>query len=212
MIVTWHGAGAIRIQQGDLVVALGPVSKKSKLKPSSFGADVALVPIRHEDADGEDAVSRGDKEPFVARTPGEYETNGLFLRGFATRSTYGGTPQPNTCFSFQIDDCNVLYLGATEGDDIPAEAKEELADTDMLFVPIGGEGCLDPAKAYKLAVKREPKVIVPIFYGGDIGAKDALAKFLREAGAEGVEPIEKLTVRRRDLEKLAGQVVVLSAS
>lgn len=212
MIVTWHGAGAIRIQQGDLVVALGPVSKKSKLKPSSFGADVALVPIRHEDADGEDSVSRGDKEPFVARTPGEYETNGLFLRGFATRSGYGGAPRVNTCFSFQVDDCNVLYLGATEDDDIPAEAKSELPDTDMLFVPIGGEGCLDPAKAYKLAVKREPKVIVPIFYGEDVGAKDALQKFLREAGAESVEPVDKLTVRRRDLEKMAGQVVVLSAA
>lgn len=211
MIVTWHGAGAIRIQQGDLVVALGPVSKRSKMKPSSFGADVALVPIRHEDADGEDAVSRGDKQPFVARTPGEYETNGLFVRGFATRSGYGGS-RPNTCFSFQIDDCNVLYLGATEDEDIPAEAKEEMPDTDMLFVPIGGEGTLDPAKAYKLAVKREPKVIIPIFYGDEVGAKDALQRFLREAGAEGVEPVEKLTVRRRDLEKMAAQVVVLATS
>lgn len=212
MIVTWHGAGSVRIQQGDLVVALGPVSKKSKLKPSNFGADVALVPVRHEDADGEDAVSRGDKEPFVARTPGEYETNGLFVRGFATRTTYGGAPKPNTCFSLQIDDCSILYLGATEDDDIPAEAKSELPDTDMLFVPIGGEGTLDPAKAYKLAVRREPKVIVPIFYGDGVGAKDALQKFLREAGADGVEPVEKLTVRRRDLEKMAGQVVVLAAS
>jgi L-ascorbate metabolism protein UlaG (beta-lactamase superfamily) len=208
MIVTWHGAGAIRIQQGDLVVALGPVSKRSKLKPTSFGADVCLVPVRHEDADGEDAASRGDKQPFVARTPGEYETNGLFLRGFATRSGYGGEPKPNTCFSFQVDDCNVLYLGATDEDDIPAEAKEELPETDMIFVPIGGEGTLDPARAYKLAVRREPKVIVPIFYGDE----GALKKFLREAGAEGVEPVEKLTVRRRDLEKMAGQVVVLSAS
>lgn len=194
------------------MVALGPVSKRSSLKPSSFGADVCLVPIRHEDADGEDAVSRGDKEPFVARTPGEYETNGLFLKAFATRSSYGGAPRQNTAFSFQIDDCNVLYLGATGDDDIPAEAKEELPDTDMLFVPIGGEGCLDPAKAYKLAVRREPKVIVPIFYGDGVGAKDALQKFLREAGAEDVTPVDKFTARRRDLEKLSGQVVVLSAA
>ena len=212
MIVTWHGAGAIRIQQGDLVVALGPVSKRSKLKPSSFGADVALVPIRHEDADGEDAVSRGDAQPFVARTAGEYETNGLFVRGFSTRSGYGGDSRPNTAYSFQIDDCNVLYLGATDEDDIPAEAKEEMPETDMIFVPIGGEGTLDPAKAYKLAVRREPKVIIPIFHGDGVGAKDALQKFLREAGADGVEPVEKLTVRRRDLEKMAGQVVVLAAS
>jgi L-ascorbate metabolism protein UlaG (beta-lactamase superfamily) len=208
MIVTWHGAGAIRIQQGDLVVALGPVSKRSKLKPSNFGADVALVPVRHEDADGEDAVSRGDARPFVARTPGEYETSGLFVRGFATRTTYSGGPGPNTCFSFQIDDCNVLYMGATEEDDIPAEAKEELPETDMIFVPIGGEGTLDPAKAYKLAVRREPKVIVPIFHDGG----DALKRFLREAGADKVETVDKFTVRRRDLEKMAGQVVVLAAA
>lgn len=206
MIITWNGLGSIRIQQGDLVVAFGPVSKKSDHKAASFGADLALIPVRHPDADGVDAVSRGGEEPISLRGPGEYEAKGMFVRGFATGTNYGGQEGVNTAFSLAIDECNILYLGATADEDLPGDAKEELPDTDIMFVPIGGKGTLDPAAAYKLAVRREPKIIIPIFYGD----KAALDRFLKEGGAEKVEPVDKLTVRRRDLEKMAGQIVVLS--
>lgn len=214
MIITWNGLGSIRIQQGDMVLAFGPVSKDSKFKSASFAADVALVPIRHPDADGVAAVSRGEAEPISLRGPGEYEAKGLFVRGFQTTSGYGGQPLVNTAYSLAVDECNLLYLGALgpseEGDgSLPADALEELPDTDILFVPIGGEGVLGAAAAAKLAVRLEPKVIVPIFYG-ETGEKDALKKFLREAGADQVEAVDKFTVRRRDLEKMSGQVVVLA--
>ncbi|HEY4507862.1 MAG TPA: MBL fold metallo-hydrolase [Candidatus Paceibacterota bacterium] len=208
MVITWNGVGSVRIQQGDLVLAFGPVSKRSKQKTASFGADVALVPIRHPDADGVDAVSRSGAEPISLRGPGEYEAKGLFVRGFETRSGYGGSALVNTAYSVSVDECNILYLGAIEGE-LSAEATEELPDTDILFVPIGGEGVLSPSAAAKLAVQLEPKAVIPIFYGGPGGA-EALKKFLRESGAEKVEPVDRLTVRRRDLEKMSGQVVVLS--
>jgi hypothetical protein len=45
--------------------------------------------------------------------------------------------------------------------------------------------------------------------GGDMGEKDALKKFLKEEGAD-VKPIEKLTIKKKDLEGKEGEVVVLA--
>jgi L-ascorbate metabolism protein UlaG (beta-lactamase superfamily) len=79
---------------------------------------------------------------------------------------------------------------------------------DLLFVPIAGDGVLSPADAYKLAVQFEPKLIIPI---GHDTSKDALKMFLKEAG-EDTKPVEKLTIKKKDIEGKEGEVVVLSSS
>ena len=45
---------------------------------------------------------------------------------------------------------------------------------------------------------------------GQIGNKDALKLFLKEAG-EDVKPIEKLTVKKKDLEGKEGEIIVLES-
>jgi hypothetical protein len=43
-----------------------------------------------------------------------------------------------------------------------------------------------------------------------VGIDNALKKFLKEAGEEAVKPIDKLTIRKKDLEGKEGEVVILS--
>jgi L-ascorbate metabolism protein UlaG (beta-lactamase superfamily) len=90
---------------------------------------------------------------------------------------------------------------------LPKESDEAIEEVDILFVPIGGDGVLDPASAYKLAVSIGPKIIIPIHYG-EIGSKDALKQFLKEAG-ENPTPVPKLTLKKKDLEGKDADVVVL---
>jgi len=45
---------------------------------------------------------------------------------------------------------------------------------------------------------------------GVMGEKDALKKFLKEEGAEGQGPVDKLTLKKKDLEGKEGEVVVLA--
>jgi len=78
---------------------------------------------------------------------------------------------------------------------------------DILFVPVGGDGVLGAAAAYKLAVSIGPKIIIPIHYG-EIGSKDALKAFLKEAG-ESPKSETKLTLKKKDLEGKEADVVVL---
>lgn len=211
MIITYEGAEFIKIQQGNTILAFNPISKNSNLKSSNFGADVALVTANHPDLNGVETVTRGEKEPFVINGPGEYEVEGLFIKGYPTKTHYGGTEKINTIFSTKIDNINIVFLGAISDTDFSSEIKEDLDDVDILFVPIGGEGVLDASDAYRFAVKREPKLIIPIHFG-DIGSKDALKSFLKEGGSEDTKSVEKLTVKVKDIEKSEGEIVVLKAN
>jgi L-ascorbate metabolism protein UlaG (beta-lactamase superfamily) len=104
---------------------------------------------------------------------------------------------------------NLCFLGALSEKELPSDAVEGLDDIDILFVPIGGEGVLTPAEAYKVAVNLEPKIIIPCHFGS-IGDKNALKVFLKEAGEENIKPEEKLTLKKKDLEGKKADVVVLA--
>lgn len=211
MIITYEGIECIKIQHGDLTVAFNPISKDSKFKGPSFGADVVFVSANNPDFNGVEAVSRGDKEPFVISGPGEYEVKGMVVKGYLSKTNYGATEKFNTIYSVSIDNMNVVYMGAISELDVSNEVKEGLADVDILFMPIGGDGVLNPNDAYRLAVKRESKVIIPIHFGS-VGEKDALKSFLKEGGNEDVKAVDKFTVKSRDLVGKEGEVVVINPS
>ena len=215
MIISYQGVESFKIQFGDTIVAYNPVSKDSKFKPTKFGADIVLISTNHEDLNGADQASRGDREAFLINSPGEYEVGGVFVRGFLTHTEYGvrsGEEKNNTAYAMNLEGMNLCFLGAIRSaEDLQADAKEALDDIDVLFVPISGNGVLAPDEAYKLAVKLEAKIIIPMHYGEDISTT-ALKQFLKEGGEEGVKPVDKLTLKKKDLEGKEGEIVVLSAS
>lgn len=210
MVITYMGGECFKVSQGDLTIALNPPSKDSGLKTAKFGSDIVLSTIDHEDMRGIENASFGDREPFAIVGPGEYEVRGVAVRGFGAESQYGGEKHINTIYSIALEGMNLCFLGALSSTELPQAAKQELDDIDILFVPVGGDGVLSPADAEKLSVQLEPKTIIPMHYG-TIGGKDALKTFLKEAGAEDVKPIDKLTIKKKDLEGKEGEIVVLSA-
>ncbi|OHA16715.1 MAG: hypothetical protein A3C79_00015 [Candidatus Taylorbacteria bacterium RIFCSPHIGHO2_02_FULL_45_28] len=207
MIINYLGGQFVKIQFGDTILAFNPISKDSKLKPAKFGADVVLSSVNHPDMNGIDQVTFGDKKPFTISGPGEYEVKGIFIKGFASESGYDGEKRINTIYTVALEGMNICFLGALNTSELPKEADEGIDAVDILFVPISGDGVLDPAKAYKLAVSIGPKIIIPVNYG-DSGDKDALKKFLKEAG-ENPKPEPKLTLKKKDLEGKEADVVVL---
>ncbi len=211
MVITYHGGECFKVSQGDLTLAFNPPSKDSALKVSKFGSDIVLSSLDHPDFNGVETASLGDKKPFVITGPGEYEVRGVEVRGFASESSYGKKKGLNTIYSVSLEGMNLCFLGALEGSDLPHDAKQGLEDIDILFVPIGGEGALDYSAAYKLAVQLEPNIIVPMGYG-DGGQKDALKLFLKEAGAEGEKAVDRLTLKKKDLEGKEGEIVILENS
>ena len=206
MILTYHEGACIRAAAGDTTLVLGPVSKSSKhFKPTNFGADVAFISFDHPDMNGADEAARGDKQPFVISGPGEYEVKDISVAAFPAGSTYGGEGKINTVYSIHFDGLSVLYLGALGDLDLPSDVLEMDAP-DILIIPIGGAGALSPAEAQKLAVKVEAKIIIPVLYDDK-----SLKQFLKEAGTEDVTPVDKFTVKPRDVADKESEVVVLTA-
>lgn len=206
MIISYFGAEFFKVQFGDITLAFNPISKDSSLKPSRFGADIVFVSANHEDFNGIDQVSHGEKKPFVVGGPGEYEVRGVFIKGLPSESEYGGEKLINTIYTVTLENMNICFLGAINTPELKNETVEALDEIDILFVPIGGEGVLEPAKAYKLAVSLEPKLIIPMHYN------DAQLKaFLKEAG-ENPKPEAKLTLKKKDLEGKEGDIIVLESS
>ena len=207
MIITYLGGEFVKVQFGDTILAFNPVSKDSELSTSKFGADIVLSSLNHADMNGVDLVSFGEKKPFVISGPGEYEVKGVFIKGFATESGYDNEKRINTVYTVALEGMNICFLGAVNTPELPKDTDEGIDNVDILFVPIGGDGVLNPAQAYKLAVSIGPKIIIPMHYG-DIGAKDALKAFLKEAG-ESPKPESKLTLKKKDLEGKDADVMVL---
>ncbi len=196
MIINYLGGQFVKIQFGDTILAFNPISKDSKLSS-----------INHDDSNGVDQVTFGEKKPFVIAGPGEYEVKGVFIKGFASESEYDGEKRINTIYTVSLEGMNICFLGALNKGELPKDADEAIDEVDILFTPISGEGVLDPEQAYKLAVSIGPKIIIPINYG-DMGDKDALKKFLKEAG-ENPKSEPKLTLKKKDLDGKEAEVMVL---
>ncbi len=210
MIITYHNADFFKVSFGDTTIAVNPISKDSKIKGARFGSDITLVSLNSPEHNGVDVTSRGDKESFLIKGPGEYEVSGVFIKGFISKSNYGGEDRFNTIYTVSLEGINLCFLGALGEKDLSSETKEAIDGVDILFVPVGGDGVLDPATAHKVAVQFEPKLIIPSHFA-EVGDKNALKTFLKESGAENVKPVDKLTIKRKDLDGMEGEVMVLDA-
>ncbi|HEV7121739.1 MAG TPA: MBL fold metallo-hydrolase, partial [Candidatus Paceibacterota bacterium] len=157
-------------------------------------------------------VTYGDKEPFAITGPGEYEKEGVTAQGFLTKSQYGlakGQSEAiNTVYAVKLEGMTLVHLGALADTTLSLEAREAIDEIDVLFVPVGGDGVLDPAEAAKLATFLEPKIIIPMHWSG-MGEKDALDTFIKAAGGES-EKMDKLTLKKKDAAEKDGAIIVVT--
>ncbi len=207
MIITYHGGQCFKVSFGNTTLAFDPISKQAKkLEPVKFGADVALISLRHPNMNGAAQVSFGTKEPFVIDGPGEYEIGEVSVRGYGVKTHYDGEDRYATIYQVRMEEMNLVFLGALKEPEIDPKILSELGDIDILFVPIGGGDVLEVPEAAKLATKLEAHLVIPMHYDSA-----ALKAFLKEEGTEGLKPVDKLTIKMKDVLAMEGEVVVLSS-
>ncbi len=199
MIITFHSEQFFKVQAGDTVLAFNPISIKKGDKVSRFGADVVFSTQNDDIYNGFDTVTYGDKEPVRVYGPGSYEIDGLMIQAFGVEDGEGKDTKIHTLYSFVFDDMKVAYLGSVgKKESIPPEAMEAITESDIIFISV------THPDAYALAVTLAPKIIIPMGYNN---MKDpALSEFLQESGGEKVEKLDKLTIKRKDIETLVAKV------
>ena len=99
-----------------------------------------------------------------------------------------------------IDGVNIVHVGDL-GHILNEEQISQIETTDILLVPVGGIYTIDGETAAKVVAQFEPKVVIPMHYkipGLKFDLKE-VEPFLKEMGAENVEPVSKLTITRDKL-------------
>ena len=204
MIITHHGGQSFKVSFGNTTLAFDPISKSSKLASTKFGSDVAFISMNHPDFNGSDQVAHSSKQPFVVAGPGEYEIGDVVARGYGVKENYEGVERYNTIYQVKLEDMNMVFLGALGSPEIDPKILSEFGDIDILFIPVGGGDVLEVPQAAKLALKLEARLIIPMHYD-----KISLTAFLKEMGAD-VSPVEKLTLKKKDVNEMESDVAVLS--
>ncbi len=206
MIITHHGGECFKVSFGDTTIAFNPISKKSKLTSVKFGADVVFTSLNHPNFNGVEEMVFGSKQPFVVDGPGEYEVGEVTARGFGVETMYDGEKRFNTIYQVHLEGINMVFLGALGSEVIDPKILGEFGEIDILFVPIGGGDVLDVPAASKLGTKLEARCVIPMHYDDN-----ALTAFLKEEGVTAEKPLEKLTIKKKDLLEMQGSVVVIES-
>jgi len=211
MVITWLGQACFKIQSGDQVVVIDPFSKEIGLTPPRFKSDVVLITHDHYDHANAETLAG---EPFVVKTPGEYETGGIYVQGIETfhDNTHGKERGMNTIYKIEMEEIRVAHMGDFGEDEIRDETIEELGDVDVLLIPVGGKYTIDAEAAARVVKQIEPRFVIPMHYKipGLKIALNGVEEFLKEMGAIKTEVQEKLVLKKKDLgEDEKAEVVVL---
>ncbi len=208
MEISWLGHSCFHLRGKNVTLITDPFSPQ--LGHSLGKISAPIVTISHNHPGHNYAVGVGGN-PRVVRGPGEYEISDVLITGVASYhdDKHGQNLGRNTIYIIHMDELVICHLGDL-GHILQEEQLEEVADADLLLVPIGGQHTINATQAAEVISQVEPHIVIPMHYSPTIGdAANPLDKFCREMGIEAINPQPKLSITRSALPAEA-QVVILS--
>lgn len=172
--------------------------------------DILLATHEHKDHSNIKAV--GGK-PFLVDGPGEYEIKGVFIHGIPGYhdSEEGKTRGEITIFTIEAEDIRICHLSDLGQKKLLDEQVEKIGDIDILMIPVGGGPTINAGQAQEVINQIEPRIIIPMHYQlPKLAIKlDSVNKFLSVMGKKKIEPVEKFTIKKKDLPSDGAEIVVL---
>lgn len=214
MEISWSGHSCFQLRGKNVTLVTDPFSPQhgptagDTSRLSKINASIVTISHNHPGHNYEQGV--GGK-PRVVRGPGEYEISDVLITGVASYhdTKRGQEHGRNTIYVIHMDDLVLCHLGAL-GHPLQEEQLEEVADADVLLLPIGGNNTINATQAAEMISQVEPRIVIPMHYPVVEGeTSPALSTFCQEAGVENVNPQPKLSVTRNSL-PAETQVIVLA--
>ena len=198
MDLIWLGHSSFRLHSEGMVVVTDPFPESLGLRMDARPASVVTVSNTHPNHSAAGVVPGG---PRVFRAPGEYEYNGIMVRGVMTPLP-GGVPheQRNVAFTIEMDGIGVCHLGDLSRP-LTARQADELKPVHVVLVPAGANCTLSLDQALQTIQDLDPKVVVPMHYGhGQEGVTlDGVEPFLRRLGIDEAQSQPRLVVTSGNL-------------
>ena len=209
MEISWLGHSCFQLRGKNVTLITDPFSPQLGHSLGKISAPIVTISHNHP---GHNFVGGVDGDPRIVRGPGEYEISDVLITGVASYhdNKHGQELGRNTIYIIHMDDLIICHLGDL-GHILQEEQLEEVADADMLLVPIGGQHTINAAQAAEVISQVEPHIVIPMHYSPPIGdVPNPLDKFCREMGIEAINPQPKLSITRSAL-PAETQVVILSS-
>ena len=198
MDLVYLGHSSFRLHASGMVVVTDPFTEALGLRLDTRPAAVVTVSNTHPNHSATDTVSG---EPKVFRAPGEYEYNGIVVRGVMT-SLPAGLPHErrNVAYTIEMDGISVCHLGDLA---LPLTTRQvdELKPVDVALVPAGGQCAISPDQALQTIQDLDPRIVIPMHYAqgqADVNL-DGPEVFLRRLGQDELQPQPRLVVTSGNL-------------
>ncbi|MBI3685590.1 MBL fold metallo-hydrolase [Candidatus Azambacteria bacterium] len=211
MQITWYGLSCFKITNGETTILMSPFGKNTGLNPPKGKADIVLI--------SENGESSYDGSDFVISGEGEYEAKGILVNGFSFFRSEGSKMKKTTVYTLHIDGISVCHLDTISKEHVDA-LLEKIGEVDVLIIPVGGAHhkgkeeikTLNAEEAVAVVAEIEPRIVIPMYYKVpklSVGLQGP-ESFLKAMGCAGIDPVEKLSVKRKDLPQEETKVIVLS--
>jgi L-ascorbate metabolism protein UlaG (beta-lactamase superfamily) len=209
MEISWLGHSCFQLRGKNVTLITDPFSPQLEHSLGKINAPIVTISHNHP---GHNFIGGIDGNPRIVHGPGEYEISDVLITGVASYhdNKHGQELGRNTIYVIHMDDLIVCHLGDL-GHILQEEQLEEVADADVLLIPIGGQHTINAAQAAEVISQVEPHIVIPMHYSPSVGdAPNPLDKFCREMGIEALNPQPKLSITRSTL-PAETQVVILSS-
>jgi L-ascorbate metabolism protein UlaG (beta-lactamase superfamily) len=208
MEISWLGHSCFQLRGKNVTLITDPFSPQLGHSLGKISAPIVTISHNHP---GHNYAGGVDGSPRIVRGPGEYEISDVLITGVASYhdNKHGQELGRNTIYIIHMDDLVICHLGDL-GHILQEDQLEEVADADMLLVPIGGQHTINATQAAEVISQVEPHIVIPMHFSPPIDdAPNPLDKFCREMGIEAINPQPKLSITRSAL-PAETQVVILS--
>lgn len=200
MIIAPLGNYALKMSVGDITWVINPSPTQTKMAAGAVVA-TSLNPAVHAVMQ----ASHGEAEPFVIDGPGAYEYADIHVSGVLASTTEFGS-HISTAYKFTMDDMSVVVLGpgVQRKDGLDPAVMELCGEPDILIVSITADS--KAADIASLIVMSGPRIVIPT---GIANNKKILESLSKELSKTLPESVDKLTIKRRDLDGKQQELIIL---
>lgn len=213
MIITHYGLSSFLIQpkqnnSSAQSLIINPFSADTGLKAPSVETSVLLI------SESEKYITKKSisGKPYTINSPGEYDVKNIGIKGIQIKNDpiQGEKTKNSIVYRISIDDMSIIHLGHINRL-LTAEELSEINGTDILLVPVGGNGVLNAKKAREIVSQIEPRITIPMLYKTDklIIDFNELDQFVKEIGIEATRE-DKLKILRKDLPQEDMELLILN--
>ena len=215
MQIIWHGQSCFQIiasrgKNNQVSIIIDPFSEETGLRVPKLEADILLISHEHPDHNNLKAVSGS---PFLIKGPGEYEIKEVYIQAIPAfhNNSQGKQKGENTIYTIEAEEMKLCHLGDLGQKELTSEQLESIGDVDILMIPVGGIYTISAKEAMKIMSQIEPKIIIPMHYQlPKLKIKlEGLDKFLKTVGVKKLEPLPKLSIKKKDILEEEVKIIIL---